>query len=676
MKFKKNYQDILKKLNQQKKIDLVMVDFFDTIVTRTVHPEYVKYLSSKKICDKFQILLKPEDFYLLRNRLEIDLCLKNQKDGFDLEFSILSLFDLLYIRINEGNNFYRVMDKNIFVTECLEIEKLVELSVQKLDSEIIDILKKIKSDKIIVSDFYFSEKIFQVLLDHHKLDNHFKNLYVSSDYLLTKKSGRLYKKILEEFELNPVNCFMIGDNKISDYQMPTILGINSFNIKRKKQMTFYRQHLVDSANLGRFKKKLINKCNNIIKNDNILFKEMGLVLYLFIERLYNSLLKDGVEDVLFFSKEGYFLKELFDVFQDFKKPFNRISSHYFYVSRKSTFLPSLNKLENENFNNLFRQYNTISPTEFLKSLNFKKDEIDLLDAIIKNVDFDVKIINFSESYQFKIILSNEKFKNLYENNRITQRDSFLKYVKTILIDDKINKFAVCDVGWKGTIQDNISKILYESSIKGYYFGLITHDKEIDLSDKHGLFFEDTYENNSESADLFTEFISIYEVLLGAPNPSTGYYSEDGPVLDDDSSDSDFYINTILPLQQQLKKIFLDFNNLMSKTHFIADDFSEIFYDKLCRLIYFPSRNEMSFFDNIKHYENFGLFEHTKFENKIIKNKYLSNIYQKILFILKPKQKLAGILWKSKHLRSEFGFFIGYLYYFYKKRRSRKRNILK
>ena len=59
----------------------------------------------------------------------------------------------------------------------------------------------------------------------HKLDG--VNVYVSSEYALTKRTGKLFKKVLELESVSPNEVLHIGDNLRSDVIRPRLIGMKS-----------------------------------------------------------------------------------------------------------------------------------------------------------------------------------------------------------------------------------------------------------------------------------------------------------------------------------------------------------------------------------------------------------------------------------------------------------------
>ena len=117
---------------------------------------------------------------------------------------------------------------------------------------------------------------------------------------------------------------------------------------------------------------------------------MALILTLFVKLLHQELTLKSVKEIHFFSREGQLLKTLFDLYQKqmcFKGSL-KINSHYLKVSRRSTFLPSLRKLEQEKFDVLFRQYRKITIADFLRSLNLE----DVIEQLSEELAINMQIL--------------------------------------------------------------------------------------------------------------------------------------------------------------------------------------------------------------------------------------------------------------------------------------------
>ena len=90
-----------------------------------------------------------------------------------------------------------------------------------------------------------------------------------------------------------------------------------------------------------YKKIIINqewdKIFNLFEENN--FSNHAFPLYLFTTRLYNRLVENNCKDILFMSREGKYLKILFEKYCHLRKELcydvKEIKTHYFYGSRNS-----------------------------------------------------------------------------------------------------------------------------------------------------------------------------------------------------------------------------------------------------------------------------------------------------------------------------------------------------
>lgn len=627
--------------NNLKNVDVVFFDVFDTILLRNIEPEYVKKIWSMFIINIFQLNLNPIDLYNKRNEIETFLCDNSVKIGLDPEFRYKEMIMLIYDFIIIDNKIN--VDCVNFYKKCIEIELGIEKRVQYVDYEVLDLIKYIKrkNKKIIcISDMYFNKKTIQKMFSNLKIDQLIDDIFVSEKNLISKKSGRLYKKILKKIALNPKKCIMIGDNQSSDYDIPNSLGINSYLIDRNHQKEIYSNFSNENN-----EKLLVQELSKILnKKNNQPFVDIVYSLYLYTEKLYFKLIELGVDDVVFFSREGEFMKKLFDEYQ--KTVFSKkINSHYLLVSRKSTYLPSLNKLDKEKFEVLFRAYNNISPEEFLTSLNFNEKEIIKVHVSLGEKNkFRDKITNFSKSKEYKLILKDKVFRSLYRKKRLDQKELFRKYINQLNLQDKRN-IHIVDVGWKGTIQSNIQRILEKCTLSGHYLGLSVYEAR-DMDNKEGLLFSN-YPNVSENFKLFNENKPMFEILLGASHGGAAYYYEEDGVVKvkthNIKKEIELFNKVINPIQKDIISKFCLIKDLIQNRLYDTKKIERLFNKKHFDMVFSPSAQELNFFSGLYHFENFGLFSFTKF-NSSIKLSLNQKIREYLKYFLRHEKYVSDYYW--------------------------------
>lgn len=658
------------------KLHGVCFDYFDTVVHRSVSPEYTKVLSAKRLKEILRIELSHTTLYEIRSVLEKKLCEKNVLQGGDSEFNLKELGAELYgcLKLLEGFSL-SCPTQDGFVQLVLDIEIAVEGIVQQINSDMIELLGWLKKQDIstyLISDFYIPVDAYRKMLEANKIEHLFSKLFISSEYLATKSSGKLYEIVLGSLGCEPAELMMIGDNSHSDYAVPQEIGIHPVLLETESIKQFYKQWETDNEENGGNKEEGGRKLETkVAALDTSFFPEMGFTLWLFIAKLFKTLVGEKVENVLFCSKEGEFLKKLFDSYQHILYGREIVRSHYFLVSRKATFVCSLRSLDQEDFGRLFIQYRDLSIEEFLLSLNFSAKQVQEICKIAK-VDAKGRKSNLQNDPEFGKLLSCPNFSQEYEAHRNKQRTGFLRYLDSFGIDYGHKGLHLVDVGWNGSIQNNIFHTLKEKvTVSGYYIGLLSPNGICELNRKQGLIFTD-YLGHTPFIHVYNNNRSLFEMLLGASHGSAdGYFpagesnqieeernSMVGVVIDghpqstvttlDLPEERTLFKEQISPLQQQCLTIFLESVTLYAQDNIELPE--EVWFAKMhARMVFKPTREEVKFYSNLYHLENFGIFEFTRFsaDQRI-------GIFEKLMnlrrLIKAPEQYLETGVWPPVILR--------------------------
>lgn len=623
----------------------VFCDFFDTLVVRKVPPERIKKIVMARLQELFSLEIGATQLYLLRAKIERKLCSINLKSGSDAEFSLVELAAVLYDDLQRRGIITAKLSAADFKKAFLDLEISVEIHSQEVDKDIYDYLVQWKLrglQLILVSDFYLPSEYLARILRFHDLENLFTHIYVSSDYCLTKRSGRLYQFIVQDLKLSESQIVMIGDNYHSDHQMPIQLGIDAFLLSRTNQCRFYTQLEERAASYSSIKDAVSEL---FPKTGARLFEGLIMSLFVFIAKLYTSLYQAKAQDVFFLAREGEYLMKLFEIYQTAFYPDHKINAHYLKVSRKATFIPSLGLLSQESFERLFRQYRTFSLRSFLLSLNFNTSEQDSICSALGS-DADLVIEDFPQSEIFKALLKLASFQLLYEKIRTEQRENFLAYLKGFNVNFTNQGLHLVDVGWKGTIQDNIRCIVpQEIAIAGHYLGLVWAPMVSELNSKEGLLFSC---QNKVIPDfgIFDENKSLFEVFLGASHGSADrYMRNDSKVevsLSEHKDEQEIFYAHVHPLQQKLLEKYQALVNYFSLSDISLSQFYPYVLREHQKLVFDPSKRESAWFHALKHYENFGVFNFSQFSaGEVSFPQKIKNIY---FLLTSPRKFLTQVFW--------------------------------
>lgn len=535
--------------NSKSKIEIVAFDFFDTLVHRYCDPENIISNWAKSIIIRYGLPISSSYLYYLRKDSEIAIVKERRNAGYK------NIMRKIYDSLNSsemlnGIDFYE------FYATSYDTEMDLELRNIYIDGEMLERARTYydaNKTLIIVSDFYLGKEFLSHICDELHLPNIFFQIYVSCDYNARKSTGELYKKVLEEFEIVPSQLLMIGDNVMSDQRVPKKMGINIEPCKTHHNPHFY------------LKMKELRKCLQFKYNLSNLFNGYSGVMYYFISKLYRLANSLGCKKLLFCSREGQILKTLFDIYQEKLDEKDRILTEYIYISRRATFLASLQSAENEDFSRMFLNYAVLKITDFLDNLGFSEQEInDLLDI----TDVKASAISMPRGYDrtFDNFLSSESFIKYYNRKRDEVKTLFRDYIYQFVEDSSL---WIVDIGWRGTIQDNIYSAL-ENRIKitGFYFGL-KDAKQTEDNKKIGIVFNNN--DNVINYDLMSfNHLDLEKVCAANHGPVNGYYKDEDIVYPDIvNSKKELAIYNYVQLQQ---------NNLIREFRHICEVFECSIFD--------------------------------------------------------------------------------------------------
>lgn len=676
-----------------KKYKNIFFDIFDTVISRTITPEYTKKVWANHIVKRFSLKQSIIELYELRNKLEYKLGEKNASKGNDWEFTYTELCDSLYdcLKLDVSKEEFKKISKE------LEIE--IESTVLEPEKDIIEEIKKARKENkkiYCISDMYLEKEMIKEIFSNLKILELFDDIFVSCEYKKNKKSTALYKYALDKLKVKPEECIMVGDNKDSDFTNAKKVGIEAIHIDRSENYKLYEEY--DKNQTQAMLEAKFKKCLET-KNDK--FEHVIFTLYQFIEKLYYELRKNNYEEVFFLSREGEYLKKLFDEFQ--KKIYGKkLKTNYILVSRKATYLPSLKPIKEEKFGGLLQQYNYISLKEFLGSLNFtdeeknkilnsyrkkcekliktaklKKNEKEEMQAII-NKDYDKKIIYLYESKLLTFLKEDETFIQIYEENRKEQNKFFKKYIEERTSNKRI---CVVDIGWNGSIQDNIGRILgKEYEVNGYLYGLVTREdprKVAKENNKQGLIFTNV-PDNSKNFDLFIENRTIFEVLLGASHGSANRYIEKNNKIEvstfEKQEEKDIYTNVISIIQDEMMVTFKKLLEILPNGYYDNKKIDKEINIAHFNMLFNPTEEQLNFFDKIYHYENFGVFEFSEFNlKKELTLKYY--IKENAKYFLKHKSFFYDAFWPVLKLYNEKLFIPRFFYINGKKIKLKRKGVI-
>lgn len=627
----KDLKDRVERLATNKSI--VGFDIFDTLIRRRVEPEYVKDLVAQFLANTFNKQYnKNIDWKLIRKKrfeLEIQLGKKNEEKGLDHEFLYddLLLEWLKEVDSNMDIPNYFVMVKN----KEIELEKTAQCLTPNIE-QLLSYLKEQNKKLIFISDMYFSIDTIWGFLENLNIAKYFDKGFCSSQFMLKKSTGRLFDHIIQAENIDSSTFLFMGDNFYSDVDMPSKKGIDTIHIadiqEKKRRVGLNLHQWLSSRNkywTGKYVDYIIENISVFDSKDNENYKLgrlMAPILVLFVLNIMEQAKLKNIKKIAFLAREGKVFHDIYqNIIQTYKLEKEYPEAVYLYVSRKSTYLSSMKELSWKEISRFMSQYNSQSFNSLLKNLSLPAEKF-YSHAYASGIkDFDEIIVDAENHQAFLRFINNEEVKRLFVQYRDEARLLFKTYLEQEGIFS-VDKVAFVDVGWKGTIQDNIVRAFEEykdfPDVYGYYIGLVTNSSNDNLRSQKFGFLADTRENNHINNVVFKNG-SVFEMCTTPNHGTTVGYQYEGkivkPILVSYEEEHENFRNHFADVFAAIH----DYTKSFLKTYPLFDsnlgEAKYYYFDQVRRYILYPTRNEVKSFMKYKHVESFGVFQVTTFEFK-------------------------------------------------------------
>ena len=656
---------------KEKQIKYLFTDYYDTIVHRHAHPNYVQRIWAKFIIREFGMPMSIDELYFLRQE-SVKYLVKTFKTEIDeIPYDKLKA-EVCKRLIND--ELIAVEDKEDFFALFEIADAKAEASVQYLDQDVVDTIKYFKSNggKVyLISDFYGSVSLFEKLLQHHDIADLFDGIYTSASLEQSKYNNTIYAPILSELKIDPKEAMMIGDNERSDYNNALKSGLNAYLLPHKKYTRRNKR-----KNFGNDKKQLKSVINKVYKTckkgKSIPFTEYAIFYHIYAERLYEMAKRKKIKNLFFLSREGQYLKKLFDSYQEFSalRTQDTIQTHYLKISRHASLQMSLQDINEEPFTFLSKKYSNISTEDFLIAVNCPDE---LRDQILNELKVEGKasVEGFFSSTIFDRLKQNKAFLKFYDEHRALSRKAFETYIHSFGAAIKEEGIHLADIGWGGTMQEAIYTFFDEQiPVTGYYLGLNEIYDIQPLTKRYGLNFSimpyPDYNDHIVMANM-----QLYEQFSAADHGSALDYSleAEGYTLEYHKPEEKWlYDNHIRAHQEQMSGHHKDLLKHLQPICYSQDMMQSVMSKLALKVGLFQSPKKLKFLDTLSHgfYQNVGTnqvgisYEPPKIKNpvrSILKFLITPERYFRYLVKLKP-----ALYKKSKWIAIFAPMWLLYLYF--------------
>ena len=190
-------------INKLMDYEYISFDIFDTLIKRNcIHPHNVFNIVQNVYNKKFKDKILNFSINRIKSEKKATQNCKSDETTFD--------------------EIYKFLEKYYTKEKCKKLKKIeisVEINICQKNKDLNDVLQYcIKNNKkiILTSDMYLDKSVIKRILAKNNIK--YYKLFLSSDYKVTKYSGNLFLKILENLNINKNQIIHIGDNYKSDYR--------------------------------------------------------------------------------------------------------------------------------------------------------------------------------------------------------------------------------------------------------------------------------------------------------------------------------------------------------------------------------------------------------------------------------------------------------------------------
>jgi FMN phosphatase YigB (HAD superfamily) len=531
-------EDVLKKAAGQK---LFSFDLWDTILRRTCHPDAVKLSSARHLLVEYYNELLPAFRSLpalMHARLLAEKREGHSHRGEYLYSKVAGLF--VDSVVEHGTPLKRRANMR---DSLMEYELKVEKACTFLDPWCSALINETRHvPKVVTSDFYHDSRFLRELLKHHQLEGEFAKIYASSEHRQSKREGGLFDLVLDSFKLPVSEVIHLGDHPHSDVDVPQSKGIVAVHYEnttfaawqkahevvlsetastenpRVDRVALWKSYSLASNPLSKVREKKVDDIDSARLGRLLAPMAAGYALFI-IEQAKRS----GVDKIFFFTREGIFLRKVYEAVTANDPYFSTYpASSLLEVSRMATFAASLSAFDIAEFMRVWNMYSTQSPAAFMATLGVSAEEgRELFKA--SGLKYESPVVYPWKHTAFVKFIESKKFQRFVREHCGRRKKNLLAYLRSQDFPLTANSSAfTVDIGWRGTIQDNIAHAT-PSFVHGIYLALFRYlNKQPSNTAKAAYLFD----LNSDVDRLEPRDITPMEMLFNSPGGSVTGYTDD------------------------------------------------------------------------------------------------------------------------------------------------------
>lgn len=586
---------------------IISLDIWDTVLRRRCHPDEIKLSTARFLYLAYYGKLR-EDYRDIHRLLLARISSERQiaaQHGLEMddEYSIRDVFfNMLRDVLVEQKPIPEIVE------QLYRYEWEMEAEMCYLDPQIVFTISQYGYERLgYISDFYAGHEFIDGLLEKAGFPLPISFRYVSCDYGVNKRSGRLFQKALAELDISPDEQLHIGDNHYSDVECPEKHGINSLHympgeetVKRRKRENYY------SIEAGHTYQKI----QKDLYLDSTVSGILAPFFTNFVVWIIEECLKRKIKKIYYFTREGEFFIRLHQaaaesgLFAGTSIP----KAEILEVSRVATFAGSLRDVTLKELMRLWNQYSIQTMGAFAKSVAMEEETLALWLKKYE-IPMDEPISYPWQDPRVQQLFEDEEFVAFFRNHMEEKRALLKEYLsQKQLFEENPEEVAIVDIGWRGSIQDNLCYVFPEHKFVGYYLALEQFlNEQPKNAEKYGFLNDQPY------YQYILRIVAPIEMICNSPNGSTvGYERQaDGAVRairKKEQAEDQIYENYTKDIQEKMCKYSAVICGEMKKHALLSTQLKFAVCEKFFSLLLDPHSHKelVHAFFQLCHNEEFGV----------------------------------------------------------------------
>lgn len=455
--------------------DLVTFDVWDTLVTRDRPADCAKTATARRM--RLRLGSDAPSVWELY-RLRVDVEAELAAAAVDEEYELREVLRVVLDRVDAGPD-----ADGGFVDELFDAEVADEIAGTRLVPDVVDVLDRMlrRPDPPVVrllSDFYIGAGPLGALLRHHGLDLDRAPLTVSCESGTSKRLGTAFTAVRDEAAVDGWHVH-IGDNPHADVERAIDAGATAALIRHEaarfpgpgalepqwfdEVVTDLLDELGEVAHAGR-------RAQDDDPSATAAFRSgvrWSLLPVALVQGAIETAAHLGVDRIYYSSREGAFLRDVHHQVGSVLAGRDAPHAQHLEISRVSTFGPSLRDFGDDEIARLSRQYTSMSPRTFLRSIGVTVEAC-RDDLARVGLTLDTPLDGLDDGRFVSFLRRPETTKRL-QAELAAARALLLGYLDGVGFDG--DRLVMSDVGWRGTLQDNLCWLRPDTIVHGVYLGL-------------------------------------------------------------------------------------------------------------------------------------------------------------------------------------------------------------